>query len=193
MPRRASRKPNAVLLEVITRHLPSRPNLLRVNQESLAVQTDRDWMQTVVVDPVGRGCAWANRNLATLADHVTGEYVWVLDDDDYCVRPTFVEELRDVVMTMSPDVVVVKMDHGAELGVLPKLQWNTRAILEGDIGVSALVVRREIWRRHAGAWGERYAGDYDFARAVMDDLGLRVVWWDVVASAISRRSMGEGE
>lgn len=174
--------------------MPTRPAGLAANQASLAALTDPDWCQTLIVDREGRGCAWANRNLANCADRLIGDYIWVLDDDDVCVRRELVEELKAISVMFAADVVVVRMDHGPELGTLPRAGWGRRAeVAEGDIGVSALICRREVWQKHAGSWGERYAGDFDFAAAVLGDKRLLVYWHDVVASAISRQSAGAGE
>lgn len=177
------------LLEVMTRTY-RRPKMLLANRESLLAQTCGDWVQTFLPDFEGRGIGWSHLNLAARAPHLVGDYIWVLDDDDMCIRQTLVGELRGIVDACAPDVVMVKMDHGP-LGVLPGDTWGKPPVM-GGIGCSAFIVKRQVWQAHAGSWGNHYAGDYDFIAAVFADKPS-VVWHDVVASRVQRISRGESE
>ena len=179
-------------LEVVTRTY-RRPAGLARNQASLAAQTDPDYVQTLLVDDEGIGVEAANARLADVEP--VGEYVWVLDDDDYCVRPDLVERLKSIVgaMLTAPAAVVVRMDHGP-LGVLPNVdRWWGMVPPEGGIGCSALVTRADVWRQYREWWRTgRYAADYDFTAAVLRH-ETHVIWVDLVASAVSRRSVGRPE
>lgn len=178
-------------LEVLTRCY-KRPEGLRRNQASLRAQVDRDYVQTLLVDDQGIGVAAANARLATVEP--MGDYVWVLDDDDFCVYPRLILMLKAFAEAdQHPAAFVTMMDHGPELGVLPSEKWWGRIPPEGGIGASALIVRRDVWLRWRERWASaRYASDYDFASAVLrNEPG--VVWLSVVASAISRRSIGKAE
>lgn len=180
-------------LEVLTRHF-KRPNMLRINRASLEAQDSGDWVQTILVDEVGRGVAWANANLAAYAPRLVGEYVWILDDDDECIRPTFVTELQQIVADWQPDVILARMDHGYSMGVLPdNRHWGQPPVC-GYIGCSAFVVRRAVWQAHASALASgRYEADYDFIASIFGDEGLLKIWHDVVASRVQRVSRGEAE
>lgn len=176
-------------LEVVTRCF-RRPEMLKINQASLQAQTCAYWRQTLIVDDVGRGVGWANGNLASFQP--VGEYVWLLDDDDVCIRETLVDELYEIVEYADPDVIMLRMDHG-ELGVLPDNGiWGVGPAL-GRVGNAAYVVRREIWLDHAAAWERAtYDGDFYFIEAIFRDFP-RVYWHDVVASRVQRISRGEAE
>jgi glycosyltransferase involved in cell wall biosynthesis len=179
-----------VFLEVLTRCY-KRPAMLAANQESLRRQTSGDWIQTVLVDDLGRGVAWANQRLGAYAPMLAGDYVWVLDDDDLCTRPTLVAELQSIVANYAPDVIMLRMDHGP-LGVLPDDSYWQAAPERGQIGISAFVVRRALWQRHADAWLPNYDSDYDFIAEVLEDTE-HVIWHDVIASRVQRISHGEPE
>ena len=179
-------------LEVVTRTY-KRPAGLARNRASLAAQSDPDWTQTLLVDDIGIGVEAANARLADVEP--VGDYVWVLDDDDYCTRDDLVERLKSIVYAMltPPAAIVVRMDHGS-LGVLPDVGrfWGM-VPPEGGIGCSALVTRADVWRQYREWWRTgRYAADYDFTAAVLRN-ETHVVWVDVVASAVSRRSVGRAE
>lgn len=178
-------------LEVVTRCF-QRPLMLKRNQASLWAQTCSDFKQTLLMDNLGLGIVWAAENLGKYAPHLVGEYVWLLDDDDECIRPTLVAELKEIALLGRPEVIMLKMDHGP-LGVLPPAEDWGRTVGLGRVGCSAYVVRREVWQAHAGAWfpGE-YASDYRFIAAVFES-GPRVYWHDVVASRVQRISRGKPE
>ncbi|MBK8211618.1 MAG: hypothetical protein IPK78_18335 [Rhodospirillales bacterium] len=180
-------------LEVLTRCY-RRPGMLAVNQASLRAQTCDDWTQTLLVDDVGRGIMWSYMNLAAYGPQIAGEYVWILDDDDCAVDPDLVCKLRDIARASSPDVIMLRMDHGSILGVLPDVaHWGGPPAM-GHIGVSAFVVRREVWQTFAWVMDERagYAADYEFIAEIWRS-GPVVVWHDCVASRIQRRSFGAVE
>ena len=187
-------------LEVLTRTC-RRPNMLAVNQLSLKAQTCTDWQQTVVIDEVGRGIGWAQANLAVVAAHLVGDYIWILDDDDECIRPSLVEELKVIAVSAcavpayaenDPDVIMLRMDHGP-LGVLPDDNYWNRPPAYGHIGASGYVVKRQVWQAHANAWlGGCYHSDFDFINDVWS-AGPAVYWHDVIASRIQRISEGVPE
>ena len=178
-------------LEVITRTFGGRPTMLAANQASLQAQTDGDWVQTLLMDRERRGIAWATENLGRYAPRLVGDYVWLLDDDDLCILPTFVAGLREIAVLNAPDVVFVRMDHGGGR-ILPSARWGKSPRLS-EIGVSAFVVRRAVWQAHAGAWtpGE-YISDFKFIHSIWQSRPI-TYWWDVVASRCIRQSEGKAE
>lgn len=176
-----------MFLSVITRTY-KRPGMLEINRASLAAQSDPDYEHLLLVDEVGWGVAAAQ--LALHDVEVNGEYALVLDDDDRLVYPELIAELKELDASGSPDVFVVKMDHGP-LGVLPD-EWETRDIPRGHIGVSAVIVSRALWQRYRTAFTPRYDGDYDYVTAVLHG-AERLVWLDRVVSAVQRISAGQPE
>lgn len=178
-------------LEVLTRTFGGRPTLLAANQASLAAQTDGDWTQTLLMDTEQRGIAWASENLGAYAPQLVGDYIWILDDDDLCILPAFVAGLKAIAVLNAPDVMFVRMDHGGGR-ILPSARWG-KAPRVGEIGVSAYVVRREVWQAHAGAWTPgRYTSDFEFINSIWQARPI-TCWWDMVASAVQRQSFGRAE
>lgn len=175
--------------EVLTRCY-RRPAMLAQNQASLAAQSSQDWLQTLLVDEIGIGVGAANARLADV--EVVGAYVWILDDDDLCTDSELFAAVRNVIdsTTEPPAAVVVRMDHGS-LGVLPPLKGWGRLPAQGQIGASALIVRRDIWYQYRDHWRSgRYESDYDFMAAVLRNES-HIVWLDLVASAVQRISRGK--
>lgn len=181
----------APFLEVVTR-VYRRPKLLKQNRASLKEQTCGQWQQTFLVDQIGRGIGWASENLALYAPKMVGHYIWLLDDDDVCIRPTLVAELKEIAAEHQPDVVMLKMDHGP-LGILPDAAYWGSQVAQGHVGCSAFVVKRAVWQQYASAWlpGE-YHSDYKFIAAIFESRPA-IYWHDAVASRVQRISLGEPE
>lgn len=177
------------LLEVLTR-CNNRPKMLENNIAGWAAQTDQDFVQTFLVDDVGRGVGWSYENMAAYAPNLVGKWIFVLDDDDVCIRPSLVAEVRQIARNAKAlDVIMVRMDHGP-LGVLPEPKFWGRFPVQGHIGVSAYIVRRDVWRAHAHAMTPGcYTSDYRFIAAIWES-APRVVWHDCIASRVQRISHG---
>ena len=177
-------------LQILTRCY-RRPQLLLANISSLVAMTDPDWVQTCLIDSEGRGIGWSYTNMAAHAPLLRGDYIWILDDDDVCSRPTLIAELKQIVEVQRPDVIMVRMHHGP-LGVLPDSTTWEQPPQQAHIGCSAFVVRRAVWQQHADRFGDHYAGDFDFIAAVFAS-GASVHWHDVIASRVQCISQGKAE
>lgn len=178
-------------LQILTRCY-RRPKMLMANIRSLEAQTDPDWEQTLLVDGEGRGVGAAQAALANHAPYVRGAYVWVLDDDDLCIRPTLVAELKQIASSQQPAAILVRMDHKRR-GVLPDDTHWQREPEHGWIGASAMIVRRDVWQRYAPAYASaHYSSDFDFISAVFGS-DPDVYWHDCIASQVQRISMGAPE
>lgn len=180
-------------LEILTRCY-RRPRMLAINQAALARQTDPDWQQTLLVDEVGIGMTAANARLADVAPHLVGRYVWALDDDDVCVCDTLVAGLKQICDELrGPELIIVRVDHGPDLGVLPPNElWRERP-QGAKIGGSGVIVRRDLWQRCADGWRKPgYMADFSFLTACYDE-AAEVVWYDVVAARVQRISHGAPE
>lgn len=165
--------------------------MLANNIASLRAQTNQNFEQVCLLDEVGYGIGESYRRMAALGDRIKGNFVFILDDDDMLIRPTFVADLQDIAVAENPDVIMLRMDHGP-LGILPNKHWGKRPH-QGDIGCSAYVVRREIWQAHAHAMQSgHYASDFDFISSIFD-ADLNIYWFDVVASRVQKISHGAPE
>ena len=165
--------------------------MLQANIASLLRQTDGDYEQSFLIDAIGVGVPAAN---ARLAQHSTSaDYVWCRDDDDLCIYPELVATLKRETV-QKPPVVILRMDHGA-LGILPDDAHWQRKPVHAAIGMSAFVVRGDVWNRNCHAFASgNYHADYDFISHVWDiDGGAHWVWLPIVASAVQRISRGEKE
>lgn len=181
--------------------------MLAVNQESMRRQTDSDWVQTLLVDEQGVGINASHERLGAYAPNLVGDFVWILDDDDECICPTLVSDLKRIVSSTDANLIMLRMDHGGGRVLPSEATWGDDLIY-GQIGVSAYVVERNLWQQHAGAltpgW---YGSDYSLIRAIMGGVQdvtaamhwavwmrkPRVRWHDCIASRVQAQSFGKAE
>lgn len=130
-----------------------------------------------------------------IAEHEPrADWVWILDDDDECIHAGLVEDIRRIARERpTAGVIMVRMDHGPAMGILPDCNVWEREPVHGHLGMSSFIVRREVFKQHKEAWMRlRYQSDFDFIADVFRG-GHEVVWHDVVASRVQRISHGAPE
>jgi len=141
-------------LSIVTRTY-RRPTLLANCIESLKAQTDQDFEHIIIRDDIGIGIAETYRRLRN--QDVNGEYVWVLDDDNVVVEPTFIRQLK-----MQADFGYLILEGMVSDRVLPDTDEPQLA----HIDMMNIVVCRVVWEDHKKDFGARYEGDWDFIYAV---------------------------
>lgn len=137
-------------------------------KKSLATQIDPDYEHIIIVDTEGKGLYEANKSLAENKHRVRGQYVFILDDDDYVSSRYFIRHLKNIVNQHKVDIILFKAYRKPFSQVLPSRRvWGKRPIL-GDIGSCCFVVRRAIWQKHIHEFGRPKHGDYHFIKALFD-------------------------
>lgn len=174
-------------LEIVTRHMPERAGLLARLKASLATQTSDFYVHTVIVDEVGVGINHAGD---LLVDHAPqGEYVWVLDDDDYLLYEDAIRQIVDRLEVRQPDMLIVRFDHGPH-GVMPDRYHWMRKPVEGRIGGSSVIASADLWELCRDAWGGgRYETDYDYIRKVYDK-SFVIDWFDICPAGLDKQRRG---
>src|SRR5512139_2183289 len=174
-------------LTIITRSFRRYESLARC-VKSAACQTDPDVEQRIIYDALGRGVEWSYLNLRGVDP--AGEYVMLLDDDDYLIEPGFVAQLKEtVIQHATPDVVFVGMDVSGT--VMPV--WE-HGLKRGWIACSCFVVKREVWLEHTKDFRADYSADWYFIEAVCRCPRQHTqAHLDTVASTVGRVSHGKPE
>lgn len=154
-------------LSVVTRSCGRAKQFARA-KKSLATQTDPDYEHVVIIDKVGRGLHAANKSLAKNKHRVRGQYVFILDDDNYVNDVRFIKHLKNVVSQHKVDIILFKAHRKPFSQILPsKRVWGIRPIL-GEIDSCCFVVKRAVWQKHIHEFGRPKHGDYHFIKALFD-------------------------
>lgn len=178
-------------LEVITRCY-KRPKTLELNKQSLLKQSDQDYKQTFLIDDIGIGVPKANRGLHLVAPKLTGDYIYILDDDDVIDYPYFIEDLKIGCSILNPALIIVKF-YCINYGILPPNDmWYKKPELS-KISMSSFVTRKDIYQKYSDYFHEATAADYNFVTNVYDFEKENVFWWNKVIGKTLRKSFGEKE
>lgn len=184
----------APFLDVITRTTGMRPAFLAKNIASLVSQTDPDYRQHFLrdYDPQSHGLAWANAHLANWDyDHLEGDYVLVLDDDDTLVNPGAIALLKDAAHHAAPGIIIFRGNHD-RLGVLPPDFMIGMRPQFCQIGSCDFITRRDLFLEHIHNFDQPKGGDFHFIDSMWEAAG-RVFWISEILSAVQRISEGSTE
>lgn len=159
----------------------NRPRALKRNRASIRQQSDKDYTHILIIDDIGRGRLWANQQFYINRHRVTGDYVFLLDDDDYLVYIDFIKAIRQIVKTQAPDVIMVKMQTHAH--IFPKPDVWKKHIIMGSIGTSCFCISNQVYQRHIKAFGRTSCGDYHFIKEVFNH-NYKIYWFDKIVARI---------
>jgi len=126
-----------------------------------------------------------------LKDHVVGQYVYMLDDDDYLVDCEFVAELKKLVLANDfPDAIMVKAIFPE--GVYP-IPWQHRPVL-CQIGSLNYVMRQDLWKLHIHEFCKDHrGGDFQVITKLFETKQSRIIWWDRIVAKVPQVGLGRPE
>ena len=180
------------LLSIVTRTFNGRPEGLARCQESVrSLRHACEVQHYLAVDDQQRGVGWSHLNLKTISPNLTGDYVMLLDDDDYLVDNQLLISLASLALD-HPDVVITKMDMGDRV-LPPESDWGGRPG-PSYIAASCPIVKRSVWLEHVGFFTDEYEGDYRFISSIFDcPRQHKIAWLNHVVSRVGRVSHGAAE
>lgn len=157
-------------LTIITRCFKRLVGLNR-NQESINSLTDKSIEQILITDHEGVGLLEANRSFSDpeVLEMIEGEYVFLLDDDDFITNPKMVEQLQDVVMLVDNfDIIFFRMNiiGGPNGDLYPTHETWEIAPKIAHIGGSCFAVRADIYKEFIHNFAHVRCGDYMFLEAI---------------------------
>lgn len=174
-------------MSIVTRKHPNRPVMFQQNLDSVNIQTDQDFEHIILRDDVGIGSAKANMMFYWNRDQVSGDYVFMLDDDDVLTEPTFVEDMKKIVASGDYDVIMIRMILNGELYPTSTV-WKKQPV-KNHIGTSNFIIKNSIWKDHIRNFLPMQTGDYNFIKTVFESKPS-VIWVDKIYSKTLRVSCG---
>jgi len=150
-------------LSIVTRNHPGRPNLLKRCIESVEKLKDKDFQHIIIYDSEGLGIPHANQLFAKGKYRVTGEYVFMLDDDDVLISDDLVSDMKLVTSLQNyPDIIFVLMTLNGITFPSP-LVWEKDQLIPGNIGTSCFVMKNELWQDSIDSFKTtELSGDFNF-------------------------------
>jgi hypothetical protein len=155
-------------ITILTRHFETenRKKWFEINKNSVSAQTDNDYVHLILEDKIGVGSHKANLMFSENKEFVTGEYVFMLDDDDCFIRNDFISDIKNICIKHNyPEVIFVQMTLGGRL-IPDEYCWKKPKMERNHIGTSCFVMRRDIWTENIHTFSESQTGDFDFINHV---------------------------
>lgn len=182
-----------------------RPRGLWSLHDKLLRQSDKSFEHILAMDeiPTGSGFEWCGRMWAAAGMEACGDYLAVMNDDEEPVDDDAVRRLTESLRLHEyPDILIVGLDFAMRSGartILPNGESREqKRFVRGQISPQCLIVRRDIWQRHARLWTEPTDDGYSIDLAFMDallspTLAYRVVWTEDVFCRMVSRGLGVPE
>jgi hypothetical protein len=183
MPQRAylKIKHESPFLTIVTRHAPNhRAEKIKANEDSINSQIEKNFEQLIIEDTEGLGMVVANKAFDTFKHEVNGQYVHLLDDDDYYDKDSFTLRMEEVAKANNyPDFIFFKMWIGTGDGdnIYPKPDCWGDVPKIARIGGSCFIVKNEIYQEMIHHFGLRRCGDFNFLKNCFANNPTRV-WHD---------------
>lgn len=182
-------------LTIVTRRMVKRSEeLYKKHTESKnALSLDKE--NIFIVDTKKLGMLNANSSFSFVTDKINGQYIHLLDDDDFYTNPKFIEILKSTALKHNyPDVIFFKMKilTGDGDQIYPKpASWNTGMIGRAQIGGSCFVVRKWVYEKYIHNFAYKSFGDWNFITEVMKDKAVRSAWVNEIMCETGKVSRGE--
>jgi glycosyltransferase involved in cell wall biosynthesis len=166
-------KTKSPTLSIVTRNC-CRPTELQRCVNSVLNQTDPDFEHIIISDDEVQGLHWANQQIKEQAGKLHGQYVYILDDDDYIVNNNFIEDLKALLENLNePDVIICR---GQLNGKSYPTIWKEHP-QRGKIAAPNLITRVDIFNDFAYRWDQPRAGDFFFIKEIYNS-GYQFFWWN---------------
>lgn len=182
-------------LTIVTRVMKGkRPTLFEQHRKSVSTLGE-NLQQIFIIDDKKLGMLNANTSFSYVTDMIEGEYVHLLDDDDFYTEPEFINILKQH-SSGCPDVIFFKMKiltgDGDEIYPKPG-SWNSREPKRGQIGGSCFVVRKWVYEKYIHHFAQQSLGDWHFITEVLKDKTITTKWIDTNICETGKVSRGNEE
>lgn len=138
------------ILTIVTRHMPrKRKRVITRMLESIDFMKDNAQKQ-IIIDDKEIGHPYAASLVVKAKGEVTGDYVWLLDDDDECSCPQMIFLLQRIKKHVNPDLIMARclLNHD---NVMPEDKvWNLKniqVIQPKQIPMPAMIMKNELYQK----------------------------------------------
>lgn len=157
-------------LTIVTRFMyGKRGELFEQHRNSITSLNSDDFQQIYIIDNKKVGMLNANAAFQLAKKHIEGEYVLLLDDDDFITEPNIIDILKSYKQ-FDTMFIKAKILTGDGDEIYPKAQsWGSRKPMRGQIGGSCFIVKKEIYCKYIHHFALPSFGDWNFITEVLKD------------------------
>lgn len=178
-------------LSIVTRRMEGKRILLFEQHIDSLKKIGSDYEQIFIKDYRGQGMLSANASFQFVHNMINGEFVFLLDDDDFITDNHFIEILKE--NAIEADVIFFKNKiltrDGDEIYPKPE-SWQTRIPRKSQIGGSCFTVRRWVYDKYIHHFAHPVCGDWYFISEVLKDKLVATKWIDRIMVETGKVSHG---
>ena len=178
-------------LSIITRRLDGkREKLFEQHVQSLK-NIGTDFEQIFIVDPFGHGMLSANASFQHVKELIRGQFVYLLDDDDFITDNHFIEMLKENALHTDIIFFKNKILNGDGDQIFPKPDsWQSLTPKLNQIGGSCFAFRKWIFDKYIHHFAHTSCGDWHFITEVLKDELVKTKWMDRLMFETGKVSSG---
>lgn len=177
-------------LTIITRHMiKGREKSLERLLASMTLFCPHSFDHWLLIDSDCKGVSSANGLFEKNKKLIHGDYVYMMDDDDWFTYPTFPQDLlRFIEEENFPDIIMMRFSIVGRN--LPQ-PWGDFALLRFcKVGTPNFCLRREVWLDHIKHFSGPSGGDFRMIES-LQTADYSVAWWDKTVGT-TRKNHGYG-
>jgi hypothetical protein len=164
-------------LSIITRRLEGKRDQLFEQHLHSLKNIGSDFEQIFIKDYTGQGMLSANASFQYVQDLIQGEFVFLLDDDDFITDDCFIEVLKENAKDTDVIFFKNKIHTGDGDEVYPKPEsWESRTPKRSQIGGSCFVIRKWIYDKYIHHFAHPVCGDWHFITEVLKEETIKTKW-----------------
>ena len=178
-------------LTIVTRHFIKRPKLFKKCCNSVQMQKNKDFEHIIIKDEIGIGSLQANSLLYDNRKRITGDYVFILDDDNTLVSDDFAGDMKELVQKYNPDIIFIRMLIEGILYPTP-LVWKASELTNDHVDTSCVVIRNNLWQENIIHFISVQIGDFWFINTIFKTKP-KIYWQDKIYCKAEKSSSGKPE
>lgn len=177
-------------LTIITRHMvKGREKSLSRLLASMSFFYSCSFSHVLLVDLDCKGVPSANELFEKNKSLVCGDYVYMMDDDDWFTYPTFPQDLLHFIKEENcPDIVMMRFNIVGRN--LPQPWGDFAGLKFCKVGTPNFCLRREVWLDHIKHFSGPSGGDFRVIQSLQAG-DYSVAWWDRTVGT-TRKKHGYG-
>lgn len=177
-------------LTIITRHMVTgREKSLKRLLASMVAFDPTAYDHLLLIDHECKGVAVANGLFEKEKALVHGDYVYLMDDDDWFICPTFPQDLlRFIEQKNYPDIIMVRFSIVGRN--LPQPWGDFAGLRFCKVGGPNFCLKRDVWLKHIKHFSGPSGGDFRVVQSLQAG-DYSVVWWDKTVGT-TRKKNGYG-
>lgn len=177
-------------ISIVTRHMATgRERSLRRLLASMSTFDLDTYEHIILTDLECKGVSSANSLFEKNKDLIQGDYVYMMDDDDWFICTTFPQDLLRFIEQQSyPDIIMMKFKIVDKN--LPQPWGNFAELKFCKVGTPNFCLKREVWLKHIKYFTGPSGGDFRMIQSLQAE-SYSVAWWEQLVG-MTRQKHGYG-